>query len=63
MWIRGGGGDLAILIIFNIFNIIIKSANMDKGGEYTPYTQNVDKSNVFLHVSHGRGFSGVHKIR
>ena len=33
MWISvGGGGGQPMLIIFKFYNIIIKSANMDKGG-------------------------------
>ena len=33
MWIRaGGGGVQPMLIIFSFYNIIIKSANVDKGG-------------------------------
>ena len=33
MWIRvGGGGGQPMWIIFNFYNIIIKSANVDKGG-------------------------------
>ena len=33
MWIRaGGGGGQPMWIIFKFYNVIIKSANMDKGG-------------------------------
>ena len=33
MWIKAGGrGGQPIWIIFTFYNIIIKSANMDKGG-------------------------------
>ena len=33
MWIRaGGGGDQLMRIIFKFYNIIIKSAHVDKGG-------------------------------
>ena len=32
MWIRVGGGGQPMWIIFKFYNIIIKSANMDKGG-------------------------------
>ena len=36
-------------IIFKFYNIIIKSANMDEGGGYDAYPQNVDKKTcVFL---------------
>ena len=42
MWIRAGGGR----IIFTFYNIIVKSANVDKGGG--AYPQNVDKKKVFF---------------
>ena len=33
MWIRaGGGGGKPMWIIFKFYNIIIKSANVNKGG-------------------------------
>ena len=32
MWIRAGGGESADVVIFKFYNIIIKSANVDKGG-------------------------------
>ena len=35
MWIRAGGGAQPMWIIFIFFDIIIKSANMDKGGGKT----------------------------
>ena len=52
MWIRArGGGGQPMWIIFRFYNIIIKSANMDKGGGgfgVRRYPQNVDKKTFFF---------------
>ena len=44
----GGGGE-PMWIIIKFYNIIKKSANLDKGGGGgSAYPQNVDKINVFF---------------
>ena len=43
--VRGLGQSM--LIIFKFFNIIIKSANMDKGGGSNAYPQNVNKKTFY----------------
>ena len=44
-----GRGAQPMWIIFKFYNIIIKSANVDKGaGGYNAYPQNVDKKTCFL---------------
>ena len=47
MWIRLGGGGQPMWIIIKFYNIIIKSANVDKGGGLIAYPQNVDKKTCF----------------
>ena len=44
---RGGEGQ-PMWIIFKFYNIIIKSANVDKGGGGNAYPQNVDKKTCFF---------------
>ena len=48
MWIRAGGGGRGqpMWIIIKFYNIIIKSANVTKGGG-NAYSQNVDKNRFF----------------
>ena len=50
MWIRArGGGGQSMWIIFKFYNIIIKSASVDKGGGVRRLSTNVDKKTwVFL---------------
>ena len=52
MWMRaGGGGGQPMWIIFKCYNIIIKSANVDKGGGgggYDAYPQNGEKKTSFF---------------
>ena len=47
MWIRVGGGvGQPMWIIFNFFDIIIKSANVDKDGGKDAYPQNVNLKKI-----------------
>ena len=51
MWIRvERGGGQPMLIMFKFYYIIIKSTNMDKGGE-DAYPQNEDKNTCFFNPS------------
>ena len=45
MWIRARG--LANVDIIKLYNFIIKSANMDRGGGGDAYPQKVDKNTFF----------------
>ena len=47
MWIGGEGGQL-ILIIITFFYIIIKFANMDKGGRAKTLIQKLWITNMFF---------------
>ena len=44
----GGRGGQPMWIINKFYNIIIKSANVDKGWGVNAYPQNVDKKTFFL---------------
>ena len=47
----GRGGGQPMWIIFKFYNIIIKSANVDNGGEQPAYPQNKDKKGFFFNPS------------
>ena len=46
----GRGGGQPMWIIFKFYNIITKSANVDKGGGGNTYPQNVDKNMFFFFI-------------
>ena len=57
MRIRAGGGVQPLWIIFKFYNIIIKSAKLNKRGGGNAYPQNVDKKTLFCFNTSLRGLN------
>ena len=51
MWIRAGGGGQPMWMIIKFYNIIIKSANVDKGGGVKRLSTRCGKKYVFLFLN------------